>query len=116
MEAPWTLHALPGFEETFDAFISLSPAEWGLVAGVAIWCLLLSIPLTGIDRRDGIARATYAVFMAFAGAALLFGATAEVGRGFDVLHSSAATAVMAAIAAYRYGLVKRPKVVPGETG
>ncbi len=115
MEAPWTLLALPGIEETFEAFISLSPSEWGLVAGTAIWLLMLAIPLTGIDRRDGIARATYAVFMAFAGAALIFGASAEMGRGVDPLHSSAVTAAMAAVAAYRYGLEKRPKLSPGET-
>jgi hypothetical protein len=63
--------ALPGFQEVLTAFLDLNVAQVATLAGAAMWLVLLALPLTGIDRRDKVAAATYAGFLLAAGTALL---------------------------------------------
>lgn len=66
--------AIPSIREAFDAFLALSPQEFGILLGVIMWAGLLWLPLSRIDRRDRIAQASYAVFMAFAASCLILAA------------------------------------------
>jgi hypothetical protein len=62
---------LPSIEDIVDAFASMSAQEWSVVVGSVMWLVLLWMPLRGIDRRDRIAGATYALWLGTAGFILI---------------------------------------------
>lgn len=100
--------AIPSIREAFDAFLALSPQEFGILVGILLWAAVLAFPLTRIDRRDRITQASYAVFMAFSATCLILAANRYLGNVGQLAPAFAAVTVFVGIAALRW-LVDRTK-------
>ncbi len=87
---------LPSIDDIVNAFASMSAQEWSVVLGYGMWFVLLVMPLRGIDRRDRIAGATYALWLGAAGLLLIM---AVPGKMNDARYSSEHFFLMLALAA-----------------
>lgn len=105
--------ALPSVREVFEAFVALSPQQCGILIGIVLWGAILAMPLSRIDRRDRVTQATYAVFMAFAGTALVLAANKYLKTMHDAASAGGAVAAFAGVASFRWFIDKfKPKGGP----
>lgn len=65
----WMIFLLTDAKKGWD---ELSPTDFAQPSFLAIWGVIVAMPLMGIDRRDVIAGLVYTLFCVAAGAALVF--------------------------------------------
>lgn len=75
--------ALPSIAEAFSAFRDLSPSDVAVLTGGAVWLLIISLKLVGIDRRDVAAGFGYMLFASAAGVALILAVPKKLTSGVD---------------------------------
>ena len=64
-------------EDLLGAALAIGLLDLAQLIFFGIWCLILLLPLVGVDRRDPIAMLMYVLFMMGAGAAFVFALPAE---------------------------------------
>jgi hypothetical protein len=99
--------ALPSVREVFEAFLALSPQDVGIIVGLAMWCAILYMPLTRIDRRDRITQMSYAAFMAFSGAALVLAANKYLSHAAQLAPATLFVVAFGGLAALRWLFAKK---------
>lgn len=97
---------LPSLDDVAAVVKDFTITEITTLVGIVLWFLLMLVPLTGIDRRDGVTGSTFLLFACAAAVLLVIAVPGKLAHLQDAPWQAAAIVAFGMVAAIRW--VRRP--------
>lgn len=98
----------PSIQEILEAFSSLTFYDTAALVTVVFWCVLLVLPMPGVDRRDSVAAFTYIGVTMACGVVLSLAAPRFLTSPRDVMKHLLVLAGFAVASGIRWSSAKHP--------